>query len=370
MSDPQRIPLNDLRRQLAEERDDIRAAIDRVLDSGWYVLGPECHAFESELAQFNGVSHAIGVASGTDALELSISSVTKPGATILTAANCGGYTTTAARAAGRGVAYADVDAETHLLTPATIEAHLGEVDAVVLTHLYGRAALVEEIADLCSTAGIALIEDCAQAIGAISPGGNRVGSVGDVAAFSFYPTKNLGALGDGGAVLTSSDEVNARVRRLRQYGWGSKYAVETAGGINSRLDELQAAILRERLHSIDIKNCRRREIVASYMRAAATSGFKSPFVDDISHVAHLAIFEVDDRDRVRRLFASEGIATDIHYPVPDHLQVAWRGQHPPSLPVTESLAKRIMTLPTFPEIREDEVQRICDVLHATSNQHS
>jgi dTDP-4-amino-4,6-dideoxygalactose transaminase len=361
------VPLNDLSRALRAERGELLDAMTRVVDSGWLVLGPEHTAFEQELADFLGVEHALGVASGTDALELAMRAVVpadRP--VVVTAANCGGYSTTAARRAGLTVRYADVDEDTHLLTPATLAPVLGEdVGAVVVTHLYGRSADVAAIRAVCEPLGIRVIEDCAQALGATRPEG-RVGSLADVAAFSFYPTKNLGALGDGGAVATGSDDVARTVRELRQYGWQGKYTIGRTGGVNSRLDEVQAAVLRTRLPRLDAGNGRRRAILAAYA-AAAPAGVRVLSADGPGHVAHLGIVVTDRRDDLVAHLAAQGVRTDVHYPTPDHRQPAIAAEHADvRLPVTERLAASVLSLPLFPELTDDEVARVADALRTFS----
>jgi aminotransferase EvaB len=345
-------------------RGELGAGFDRFLESGRYVLGPEHAAFESELADYVGVSHCVGVASGTDALELALIAVgCRPGDSILNAANCGGYTTAAARRAELVVHFADVDPATLCLSRGTVEAALTpEVRAVVVTHLYGVLADIEEIAALCRDRGVALVEDCAQAAGARRDG-RRAGAFGDAAAFSFYPTKNLAALGDGGAVTGDRDHVAETVRSLRQYGWERKYDVVLSGGRNSRLDELQAAVLRIRLTHLDEGNQRRRAIVSRYADALPLHAGRFAARTGEDYVAHLAVVVTEDRERVRAALEAAGIGTAVHYPIADHRQAAWaeeyEGVH---LPVTEHAVEHVLTLPCFPELTEDEVGRVCEVL--------
>jgi aminotransferase EvaB len=299
------VPLNDLSRGPGAS-EELQQAVARVAASGWYVQGPEHAAFEQELAAFCGVSDCVGVGSGTDALELALRAVAFPASgAVLTAANAGGYTSIAARRAGFEVRYADVDHDTLCLDSEDVAARLNGVAVVVLTHLYGRLAAVEQIADLCRARGIALVEDCAQAAGA-QRDGRRAGSFGDAAAFSFYPTKNLAALGDGGAVLTSRRAVAEKLRRLRQYGWSGKYVIEVEGGRNSRLDEMQAAVLRIRLRTLDAENEKRRGVLRRYREASRGSSVAVPGVDGEDHVAHLAVALVDEREAVRARFAAAG----------------------------------------------------------------
>jgi dTDP-4-amino-4,6-dideoxygalactose transaminase len=357
------VPLNDLLRGFSNHREELLAALVRVAESGWYVHGPEHDAFQREFADFIGVGHCVGVASGTDALELAIRAVGEGReGTVLTAANAGGYTSTAARCAGRHVTYADVD-PTHLcLSPASVEPALDGVAICVVTHLYGRMAPVEQIVQLCHDRGVAVIEDCAQSVGA-QRGGRRAGSFGDAATFSFYPTKNLGALGDGGAVLTSDPELAASLLRLRQYGWTSKYSIGVGGGRNSRLDEMQAAVLRVRLPHVLGWSERRRQIIGRYAAAAAGTRLSMLPVAGEDHVAHLAVALTADRDEVVAMLAAAGVRTDVHYPVPDHCQPAFADELAPvSLPVTEETAGRLISLPCFPELTDDEIEEVCDVL--------
>lgn len=357
------IPMNDLSRALLAERSSISAAIDAVLDSGWLVQGPHHAQFESELAAYVGADHAVGVASGTDALELALRALMPAGrTTVVTAANCGGYTTTAARRAGFDVRYVDVDADTLCLDPQDLEHTVDEsVGVVVVTHLYGRAADVAAARSLCEPRRIAVLEDCAQSLGARTHDG-PVGSQGDAAAFSFYPTKNLGALGDGGAITTRHVEVDARLRSLRQYGWADKYTITHDGGRNSRLDELQAAVLLTRLPRLDGWNERRRQIITAYAAAASDRVRVLP-AGGVGHVGHLGVVLCDDRKALRDHLAARRIRTDVHYPVPDPQQPAFAGEPlPRDLPVTQWASARVVSVPVFPELRDDEVDRVCDAL--------
>jgi dTDP-4-amino-4,6-dideoxygalactose transaminase len=237
-----------------------------------------------------------------------------------------------------------------------------ETRAVVVTHLYGLVGEVEEVADLCRDRGVAVIEDCAQAAGARS-NGRRAGAFGDLAAFSFYPTKNLAALGDGGALTTDNDDLAERVRRLRQYGWGCKYEITLPGGGNSRLDEIQAAVLRIRLGRLDEWNGRRRGIIERYAAALPSEAGRFVAREGDDYVAHLAVILAEDRERVRAALEAAGIATDVHYPIADHRQPAWSDEYGDvHLPVTEHATAHVLTVPCFPELTEDEIERICEVL--------
>lgn len=357
------VPLNDLGRALKAQSEELTSIVADVVARGWLVHGTQHAAFEGELAAYVGVSEGIGVASGTDALELSLRALRVPGRNVVvTAANAGAYTSVAARLAGFEVRYVDVDPATHLLDPAALASLLDEgVAAVVVTHLYGRAADVPELVRMCAPYGVPVVEDCAQAIGA-APDWGRVGSAGTLAAFSFYPTKNLGALGDGGAIVTSDAELAERLRHLRQYGWTGKYTIAVDGGRNSRLDELQAAILRYRLPLVDCWNARRREIITRYEDAAGEHvtvlEARGPY-----HAAHLAVAVTDDAADLAGHLADRGVGTGVHYPIPDHRQPVFAADHGSTvLPVTDGLVGRILSLPCFPELTEGEVEQVCDGL--------
>lgn len=360
------VPLNDLSRGIARDRELLVAAANRVLDSAYVVLGPQHAAFERSLADYLGVAAAVGVASGTDALELALKVAMPEGKnTVLTAANAGGYTSTAARRAGFRLGYADVDPASLCLTEESVlEALTEDVGVVVVTHLYGNLTDLRGLAEVCRARGIRLVEDCAQAIGARRTEG-AAGSFGDLATISFYPTKNLGALGDGGAVVTNNLDFASRVKQLRQYGWESKYCVAVEGGINSRLDELQAAFLLERLPLLDALNERRRQIVARYVEAARGGPLEVLPADGPHHVAHLAVVLASDREAAREHFASQGIATDIHFPVPDHHQPGFRPE-PRTLTVTERVSRQVFSLPCFPEMTEEEIDRVCGAIGSLS----
>ncbi len=357
--------MNDLARGLQLERAELMDAFNAVIDSGSLVHGPHHARFEGELARFVGASEAVGVASGTDALELAIRAIMPDGRrTVVTTANCGGYAAVAARRAGFEVSYVDIDPNTLCIEASLLSDALDEsVGVVVVTHLYGRAADVAAVATVCEPLGIGVVEDCAQAIGALAPEG-PVGSLADAAAFSFYPTKNLAALGDGGAVTTSRPDVARSLRHLRQYGWETKYSIEFDGGRNSRLDELQAAMLLSRLPHLGEKNQRRREIVAAY------AGHASPRLrlvssDGPDYVGHLAVVICDDRPALEAHLADAGVQTAIHYPVPDHRQPAFsRHYNHLSLPETETLSTRIVSVPVFPELRDDEIEQVSCALES------
>ena len=359
------VPINDLKRHFTSIRDDLLAAVTKTLESGWYVLGKEVADFERSFSEYCGVRHCVSVASGTDALALGLRALgVGPGAHVATVANAGFYTVTALHMIGATPVFVDVDDATHLMSIddlATVIAHR-KVDAIVVTHLYGRMHDVERIRTLADRAGILVLEDCAQAHGA-RRANKRAGSVGHAGAFSFYPTKNLGALGDGGAVVTNDDAIAERLRLLRQYGWESKYKVVTKGGTNSRLDEVQAAVLNVKLPHLDGWNARRRQIASRYSAEIRRPGVLCPPPGDDAYVGHLYVVQCSDRDGLARHLKANGIGCDIHYPIPDHQQPCLIGTAV-SLPVTERLAATILTLPCHPDLTDDEVGRVIDVVNS------
>ncbi|MCA0144463.1 DegT/DnrJ/EryC1/StrS aminotransferase family protein [Blastococcus sp. LR1] len=353
------MPFNETVREYLLLQSELEAAALRTLRSGWYVHGREHSAFEVELATTVGAAHAVGVASGTDALELALRAVgAGPGAEVVTAGNAGGYAATAALAAGADVVVADVDPGTMLLDPESAAAACTpRTVAVVVTHLYGRAADVTALRAALPD-GVAVVEDCAQSIGARTADGS-CGSLGDVGTFSFYPTKNLGALGDGGAVTCSSDEFAERLRALRQYGWSERYVIGIPGGRNSRLDELQAALLRVKLPHLAGWNARRREIVAEYARAAEGTELvlHPPAAGD---VGHLAVGRHPRRDEFAARLAEAGVATAVHYPVPDHRQPALTVRvGPTGAEAVEQACAEVVSLPCFALLTDAEVEAVC-----------
>jgi len=362
------IPFNDLSRTPPPVAEAVSAAIADVVASGWYVLGPQHNAFEVELAEYLGVSHAVALGNGTDALELALAAIgVVPGDLVLTAANAGGYTTIATRLLGGIPVYVDVSAETLLITPHTLEQALAGLDrvprALVVTHLFGALADVGQLVEIAHRHGISVVEDCAQSLGSRRDG-LAGGTSGDIATTSFYPTKNLGALGDGGAVFTNSAELAEAVRRMRQYGWDTKYHIAHAHGRNSRMDEMQAAVLRVKLANLDAWNDRRRAIHAVYETATHGSARLVNTAGEAFN-AHLAVLVSEDRDVHRAALRTVGIGTDVHYPIPDHRQsIPGVAPSEADLAVTEWAAGAVFSVPMFPELTDDEVARVRDALDA------
>jgi dTDP-4-amino-4,6-dideoxygalactose transaminase len=365
------VPVNDLKRYARQVAPGLGAVALEVLSAGHYVLGASVAGFESAFAAYCGVAHCVGVANGTDAIEISLKAVgVGPGDRVAVAANAAMYGTTAILAAGASPLFADVSEQTSLIDARTLEAACvaaGEKPrAVIVTHLYGRLADMPAIMAWARARQVAVIEDCAQAHGARDAGGAVAGSFGDIGCFSFYPTKNLGAVGDAGAVVCTDGDIATRARRLRQYGWSRKYCNEITGGRNSRLDELQAAFLLALLPDLDRRNARRREIAARYSDAIRHPRISPPLsAPDGEDVAHLYVVRSRDRDGLARHLAAQGIATDVHYPIPDHRQPAFGGRYAHvSLPETERACSEVLTLPCFPELDDDEVERVIAACNA------
>jgi dTDP-3-amino-2,3,6-trideoxy-4-keto-D-glucose/dTDP-3-amino-3,4,6-trideoxy-alpha-D-glucose/dTDP-2,6-dideoxy-D-kanosamine transaminase len=354
------ILVHDPKRQIAPVLGAIRSAINDTLESGRYILGDAVDKFERVFAEFCGTQYAVGVANGTDALELALRAVgVKAGDKVVTVANAGGYASIAISAIGAIPVFVDVSAATMNVDIAAFSQALAQKpSAAIVTHLYGRLAPITEICELADKAGVAVIEDCAQAHGA-NVDGRRAGSYGVAGCFSFYPTKNLGALGDGGAVVTNDSGVAATVRSLRQYGWAKKYHVSKPNGRNSRLDELQAAVLLARLPMLEQDNLRRREIAGRYHRQISNLHILAPQRGNSEDVVHLYVALVKERETLMSHLHARGVGCDIHYPMPDHLQMCVMPslvQRP--LPVTERLSKEVLTLPCHPALTENEIIRI------------
>jgi dTDP-3-amino-2,3,6-trideoxy-4-keto-D-glucose/dTDP-3-amino-3,4,6-trideoxy-alpha-D-glucose/dTDP-2,6-dideoxy-D-kanosamine transaminase len=353
--------INDLGRLSDDVRKEIHQSLSECIDSGWYILGKNVTSFEEEFASYNGTSYCISVANGTDALEIGLRALgVKSGDKVITVANAGFYSSIGILACGAEPAYADIDPATYTMSPESLKKVLtNEVKAVILTHLYGTLGDVESILEICEKHGIPLLEDCAQAHGA-SLGGRKAGSFGRLSCFSFYPTKNLGAMGDGGALCTSDSELAERIRLLRQYGWGKKYSVDIPHGGNSRLDEMQACILRIKLRKLDRWNEERRAVAARYGKGIANPSIaRKPSVSGEGYVAHLYVLETDDRAGLSAWLKGKGIPSDVHYPIPDHRQKVFGNMYAAvTLENTERACGRVLTLPCFPEMTVEETEQV------------
>jgi hypothetical protein len=354
------------------ERAAIAHAVARVLASGWYILGAEGRSFEAEFAATLGVAAAVGCNSGTDALVLALRGLgIGPGSTVATVAHTAVATVAAIEMAGAVPLLLDIEPGPYTLDAAELEAVLAHppaglppLRAVIVVHLYGQAADLDALVPLCARHGLPLIEDCAQAHGATLHG-RALGSFGTCGCFSFYPTKNLGAFGDGGAVVTDSPALAERLRGLRQYGWRQHY-VSAEVGMNSRLDEMQAAILRALLPKLAARNARRRQIAAAYDAALAGSSLAPPARRaGAEHVFHQYVLRTPGREAVRTALRQHGIGTGVHYPVPVHRQPAYAGRvalGPAGCRESERAAAEVFSLPMYAELTDVEVARVAAAL--------
>jgi dTDP-4-amino-4,6-dideoxygalactose transaminase len=340
----------------------IQSAIKRVLESGTYILGAEVESFESAFAEFCGGGHATGVGNGTDALVLALKAIgIGLGDEVITVSHTAVATVAAILAVGATPVLIDVEERTMTVDPAGIDGVITpRSKAVIAVHLYGQAADLDPVQDRARRHGLALIEDCAQAIGGRYRG-RRLGSIGDIGCFSFYPTKNLGAIGDGGMIFTSDAKLAARVRRLRQYGWDEARNTHEAG-LNSRLDPLQAAILHAKLPHLDADNARRAAIARRYKAGLSGLPIATPQEHaGAQHAYHLYVVSCACRDDLMAQLAKRGIGCAVHYPVPVHRQrgYAERAIVPAQgLPVTDYFCRQILTLPMYPELSDDDVDQV------------
>ena len=360
------IPLNLPARFFQQLDEQVNAAITRVLDSGWLILGPENEGLELELSKYLGVDYTVLVGNGTDALEIALRSLgVKPGTNVLAVANAGAYASAAITQVGAFPTYIDITEDTLQMDCNDLSNVLRSLDAapsaIVVTHLFGKAAPIVEIREIADSAGIPVVEDCAQSMGA-TVNGKKLGSFGDIATTSFYPTKNLAGIGDGGAIFTSNGRLAERARRLRQYGWKSRYDADLQGGRNSRLDEIHAAVIHLGLVRLDARNKTRQEIHSLYNEATKGQEANFPHTKSDCFVAHLGVMTTDDRSRVRQFLKKRGIGTDIHYPLPDYEQNAFRRFFTRKLVVTEKMAGKILSVPLFPEMTEVEIETVVEAL--------
>jgi dTDP-4-amino-4,6-dideoxygalactose transaminase len=360
---PRRVLFNDLRPQYAAIREEIDAAVQRVLERGWFILGPEVEAFEAEFAAYCGARYAVGVGSGTEALHLALWACgVGPGDEVVTVAHTAVPTINAISLTGARPVFVDVDPVTYTMDPAAAAAAITpRTRALLPVHLYGHPADMVPLQALAQRHGLWLIEDAAQAHGA-EYRGTRVGRLGHLAAFSFYPTKNLGAYGDGGMVVTDDAALAERLRLLRNYGQTDRYHHQVEG-LNSRLDELQAAVLRVKLRHLEAWTAARRERAARY--AAGLPGVRTPTeAPGARHVYHLYAVHVPQRAQVQERLAAAGIGTLVHYPIPAHLQPAYAHLGVPrgALPVTERLADEELSLPMYAELPLEQVDYVAATL--------
>ena len=361
------IPVNDLSRWDPSDLSEIKRAMIEVAESGYFMRGPKNKALEVDLGNLLNNRNVVCVANGTDALALALLSLgIKPDDKIACTPNAGGYGTGAVIRVGALPVLVDVELETAQMSAEALELALvsnPEIRAVLVTHLYGLMANMSQISRVVDKYGLLLIEDCAQAIGA-TQNGVPAGAWGDASTFSFYPTKNLPCIGDGGAVAFADIENAELCRRLSQYGWSERYVIADQNGINSRLDEIQAAILLNRLKNLSLNNEIRRSIVKRYS-ASLDSNRAMIWQDSESYIGHLAVMVSDSRDKDIENLIRANIGFGIHYPVLDHMQPAWnRYFSNVELPNSEKLVNSIVTLPCFPLLKESEIDRISVALEA------
>ena len=355
------ISFTGLKRQYAFIHDEVNKAVDRVLSSGWYILGEEVKAFEKEFAGYIGVRYGVGVGSGTEALHLALLACgIGEGDEVITVAHTAVATVAAIEMARARPVFVDIEPLSCGMNPRLIEAAItSRTKAIVPVHLYGHPVDIQAIQLVADRFGLRIIEDCAQAHGAEFKG-RRVGSFGDIGCFSFYPTKNLGAYGDGGIAVTDDSDLFNRIKLLRQYGWGERY-VSSVKGINSRLDELQAAILRVKLRHLDAWNTTRIRLARLYDERLGDcrTQLVKPGHESRS-VYHLFVVCNENRDALRLHLQKDGIETLVHYPIPVHLQQAYvgLGYSEGSLPVTEQAARSVLSLPMYPELTEEELNTV------------
>ena len=347
-----------------EDAGEVRQAIDRVIERGWFVLGPEVSAFEQEFAAASGAAHAVGVGTGTDAIALILRALgIGAGDEVITSPLSAAYSALAIMMAGARPVFADIDPQRATIDPERIAPLVGpRTRAILPVHLYGQPAEMAAIERVAARHNLAIVEDCCQAHLATSDG-RPVGTIGVAGAFSFYPTKNLGALGDGGAVVTNDRALADRIKRLRNGGQTDRYHHQEPG-INSRLDDLQAAVLRARLPRLRGWTARRRAIAARYRSRLVGAPVDLLPERDAGHVYHLFVVTTGDRDDLQAHLAARGVETLIHYPVPIPRQPALAAEQPADCPVAARLCGGILSLPLHPALRDDEVDEVAAAVHA------
>ena len=357
------IPLLDLTAQYATIRDEIRSAVDRVLESQRFILGPEVEAFEREIADYCGCAHAIGVSSGTDALLVVLMAIgIGPGDEVVTPAYSFFATAGAIARLGATPVFVDIDPETFNIDPAHIESRITpRTRAILPVHLFGQVAEMEEILRIAQRHRLPVVEDAAQAIGA-ERSGQRAGSIGDAGCLSFFPSKNLGGAGDGGMVTTNNAELAERVRMLRNHGFRTRYDNELLGG-NFRLDAIQAAVLRVKLRHLDRWTEGRRRNAAEYRKRLPATVLLPKETGD-RHIYNQFVIRHPRRDALMEALKKEQIGCEVYYPIPLHLQTCFRslGHHAGELPASEQAARESLALPIYPELTPDRIQHVCDVI--------
>jgi dTDP-4-amino-4,6-dideoxygalactose transaminase len=361
------IPCSDPHAQYLSYKNEIDKAIRHVVESGWYILGEEVKAFEAEFASYLGIDHGIGVGSGTEALHLAIKACgIGIGDEVITVSHTAVATVSAIELAGATPVFVDIEPDYYTMDPDLLKkAITNKTKAIIPVHLYGQAADLERILAIAREHNLRVIEDCAQAHGAVYKG-KRVGAWGDISCFSFYPTKNLGALGDGGLVATNDAELAHRARFLREYGWTERY-ISSLQGWNTRLDEIQAAVLRIKLRGLDKDNNFRQRVAETYAIGLEGEGlFLPPCRQDVNHVYHLYVVRSKKRNELQAYLKSREIGSLIHYPAPVHLQPAYKSRITGSdcLLHTERIVQEILSLPMYPELSSQDVQTVIRAINA------
>jgi dTDP-4-amino-4,6-dideoxygalactose transaminase len=350
--------------QYLSYQDDINSAIQRVLDSGWYVLGEEVTQFEKEFAAYNCVSHCVGVGSGTEALHMALKALEiGSGDEVITTAHTAVATASAIALSGAKPIFIDIEPDYFTIDPHQIEAAISpKTKAIIPVHIYGQPCDMDAILEIARRYDLKVIEDCAQAHGA-KYNHKRVGSIGDIGCFSFYPTKNLGAIGDGGALVTNDSKLVEKIRLLREYGWKERY-ISNSEGWNSRLDEIQAAILRVKLKNLDVDNTSREKHAIEYQNALKGLSLELPEIrNNSTHVYHLYVVKTEKRDDLKTFLKGHGINTTIQYPVPINRQKYYENiVGEVSLPLTEQTAESVLSLPMYPELTSEEINQTANVI--------
>ncbi|MDH3390129.1 MAG: DegT/DnrJ/EryC1/StrS family aminotransferase [Gammaproteobacteria bacterium] len=357
------IPMVDLKGQYETLKTEIDSAILQALGETRFILGPNVQAFDQEAAGYLGANHAISCASGTDALHLALLAAgIQCGDEVITSAFTFIATAEAIRYIGATPVFVDIQPDSFNIDPGKIRAAItGKTRAILPVHLFGQAADMDEILALADEFGLIVIEDCAQSFGSRYRG-KTTGTIGAVGAFSFFPSKNLGCYGDGGMVATNDENTAAQVKMLRNHGSSQQYHHDVIG-VNSRLDELQAVILRIKLKHIDEYNRRRLDVARAYNERLAGSRFQTPVIpEDRDHVFHQYTILCDDRDAVRETVLAGEVSCAVYYPIPLHRQKAFADTVQPELPVTEATAQRCLSLPMFPEMTEQQIATVCEAV--------
>ncbi|NQU17102.1 MAG: DegT/DnrJ/EryC1/StrS family aminotransferase [Candidatus Saganbacteria bacterium] len=346
-------------------KDEIDKAVLNVLDKGWYVLGDEVSAFEKEFSSFVGVSFGIGVGSGTAALHLALAACDiGPTDQVITVSHTASATVSAIELTGAKPVFVDIEKNYYGLDASKLESVINsKTKAIIPVHIYGQPVDLDPILEIARRNNIKVIEDCAQAHGALYKG-KPVGSFGDMGCFSFYPTKNLGAIGDGGIVVTNNEELSEKAKLLRQYGWEKRY-ISSFSGWNTRLDEVQAAVLRVKLRYLDADNKKRAELAKMYDQELSGIDLSLPLTrPNSTHVYHLYVVRSKQRDRILKFLGDREIRALVHYPVPLHLQPAYKKlvSNNTSLRESELAAEEVLSLPIYPELEQSDLRLVCDAI--------